>query len=335
MASAQLLVLFFKVPNIPSLTGASAYFAPPPLRSGSAKQAQSQFDRTLSQFDRTPSHFDRAATGICRPSLRSTTLNNVDFPEIIDPVKPLHLLLFPAILLLHGASLFAADQAVPDPGKPDTAWFTDAGFGIFLHWGAYSQAGGRWKGLERTRDLWGEWLLNRANISGPDYEALARSFNPTQFRPWEWAEASRMPAPGYVVLTAKHHEGFAMYHSRASRFNSFDWPDKYHGDPVRELGDAVRQAGIKFGVYYSQKVDWHNCHSKNVTFEDYFYKICIPQVTELVKGYGSLAILWFDIGIGDKTEAGRLRACRPPIRAAGVDLPSHWRQPGRLFRGRG
>jgi alpha-L-fucosidase len=210
-------------------------------------------------------------------------------------------------ILLGGVTALAADPAAVVADKPDTTWFTDAGYGIFLHWGAYTTAAGRWKGVERHRDLWDAWLLNRANVSGTDYEALARTFNPSKFNPQEWATVFKEAGARYVVLTAKHHEGFAMYHSKVSNFNSYDWPADYHGDPVRELGDAVRQAGLKFGVYYSQKIDWHNNHAKGVTFEDYFYNICIPQVTELTRDYGPLAILWFDIGIGDKSEAQQLK----------------------------
>ena len=210
-------------------------------------------------------------------------------------------------ILLGGVTALAADPAAVVADKPDTTWFTDAGYGIFLHWGAYTTAADRWKGVERHRDLWDAWLLNRANVSGTDYEALAQTFNPSKFNPQEWATVFKEAGARYVVLTAKHHEGFAMYHSKVSNFNSYDWPANYHGDPVRELGDAVRQAGLRFGVYYSQKIDWHNNHAKGVTFEDYFYNICIPQVTELTRDYGPLAILWFDIGIGDKSEAQQLK----------------------------
>lgn len=180
--------------------------------------------------------------------------------------------------------------------KPDTTWFSDAGYGIFLHWGAYSQTGGRWHGLERYRDLWDAWLKNRASISTQDYDAMAREFNPTGFNPGQWAQVFKEAGAKYVVLTAKHHEGFAMYHSQSSKFNSFDWPAHYHGEPVKELGDAVRAAGLRFGVYYSQQIDWTNQKWK-AAFTDYFNNVCAPQVNELTTRYGPMAVIWFDIGI--------------------------------------
>ena len=163
-------------------------------------------------------------------------------------------------------------------------------------------------GKERTRHFWGEWIRNRAAISQEKYGELARGFNPVEFKPEDWAGVFRDAGAKYVVLTAKHHEGFAMYHSQASKFNSYDWPANYHGEPVKELGDAVRSAGLKFGVYYSQKVDWFHFGKVYSNFNDYFEKVCVPQVTELVKGYGPLAILWFDIGLGERAQAERLKA---------------------------
>ncbi len=217
------------------------------------------------------------------------------------------------LVLALGGVGWAADAgggsgaaAAPD-NKPDTKWFTDAGYGIFLHWGAYSQTGGRWKGVERNRDLWDAWLKNRASISTKDYEDMAHSFNPSQFNPKDWAEVFKESGAKYVVLTAKHHEGFAMYHSAASKFNSYDWPEHYHGEPVKELGDAVRATGLKFGVYYSQQIDWHNQRWK-APFEEYFNNVCAPQVNELTTLYGPMAVIWFDIGMPNHDEAVQLKA---------------------------
>jgi alpha-L-fucosidase len=205
-------------------------------------------------------------------------------------------------------SFLSADtgSGLAPENKPDTTWFSDAGYGIFLHWGAYSQTGGRWKGLERNRDLWGEWIKNRASISTADYEIMARSFDPTDFNPEEWASVFKEAGAKYVVLTAKHHEGFAMFHTATTKFNSFDWPDHYHGDPVKSLGDAVRADGLKFGVYYSQQIDWHNQRWK-AQFEEYFNNICAPQVTELTTKYGPMSVIWFDIGMPNHDEAEQLK----------------------------
>ena len=213
--------------------------------------------------------------------------------------RKLFIIVFLSVLAAR-IGLFASEM------RPDTRWFSDAGFGIFLHWGAYSQAAGRWKGQERTRDLWGEWLWNRAGIGREDYESFARTFNPARFDAAEWAATFKDSGARYVILTAKHHEGFAMFRSKASPFNSYDWPVNYHGEPVRELGDAVRQAGMKFGEYSSQQIDWRHC-AKPADFGSYFRSVCLPQVTELLTGYGSMAVMWFDIGISDKTMSQELK----------------------------
>lgn len=220
------------------------------------------------------------------------------------------------ISVLGALTLSAGSQilsAKPLTSEPDTTWFTDAGFGIFLHWGAYSTTGGRWKGKERLKDLWGEWIFRRAAITGSEYEDLARRFHPAEFHPADWARIFRDSGAKYVILTAKHHEGFAMYHSAASKFNSFDWPNDYHGEPVKELGDAVRADGLKYGVYYSQQIDWHHVVSpdkqkQQEVFDHYFKAICLPQVRELLTGYGPMAVMWFDIGLRKAEQASELKS---------------------------
>ena len=202
---------------------------------------------------------------------------------------------------------FSGQTGAPAQTKPSTAWFADAGFGIFLHWGAYSTAAGRWNGRERTKDLWGEWIMNRAGISKPEYEALAKRFNATDFNPEEWAGVLKSSGARYVVLTAKHHEGFAMYRSKVSPFNVVDWPRDFHRDAVRELGDAVRKEGLRFGIYYSQQVDWYRL-GKGGDFNEYFNKVCLPQVSELLSDYGPVSLMWFDIGLKERSQTDQLRA---------------------------
>jgi alpha-L-fucosidase len=214
--------------------------------------------------------------------------------------------------MVAGGLMMAAEASPPAVTGPDTRWFTDAGFGIFLHWGAYSQSAGRWKGKERTRDLWGEWIWHRAGIGREENGEFARTFNPASFDGAEWERAFKESGARYVILTAKHPEGFAMYRSKASPFNSYDWPASYHGEPVRELGDAVRKAGLRFGVYYSQQVDWRHyvepgAEAADFDFGAYFRSVCLPQVRELLTGYGPMAVMWFDIGIRDKGACQELK----------------------------
>ncbi len=192
-----------------------------------------------------------------------------------------------------------APSAANPVARPDLSWYRDSGFGMFLHWGAYAQLAGRWQGQERIRDLWGEWAMNRAEISIADYEAMARGFKPTAFDPAAWAAAAKAAGMGWMVLTAKHHDGFAMYRSQVSTYNIVEHSGSSR-DPVRELNQAARQAGLRFGVYYSQRVDWHNGavnDQKSQEFEAYFNNLCVPQVRELLTGCGPLDVMWFDIGV--------------------------------------
>lgn len=201
-----------------------------------------------------------------------------------------------------------ADESV---SRPDTGWFQDAGFGIFLHWGVYTVAEGRWNGLERKKDLWAEWLRHRAEISKADYEALARKFAPHDFDPRKWAGIFKNSGARYVVITAKHHDGFAMYKSKVSGFNIGEWPVDYNRDIIMDLGNAVRASGLDYGVYYSQKIDWQHepdWGKKPEKFNDYLENIAMPQVEELLKRYTPLSIMWFDIGLSKQEDALRLEA---------------------------
>ena len=182
------------------------------------------------------------------------------------------------------------------------AWYRASGFGMFLHWGAYSHLAGRWKGQERTKDLWGEWAMHRAKIPVAEYEAMAKEFQPTDFAPQTWARVAKEAGMGWMVLTAKHHDGFAMYRSQVSPYNIVDHSG-FSRDPVAELGAAARDQGLRFGVYYSHKIDWHAVRSKDpAEFERYFNDLCVPQVRELMTNYGPMDVLWFDIGV-DKPKA--------------------------------
>ena len=202
-----------------------------------------------------------------------------------------------------------------DEYAPDTTWFREAGFGIFMHWGPYTATDGRWHGLEREKDLWGEWIRHRAEISKSDYEDVARRFAPTEFEPEDWAEVFKASGAKYVILTAKHHDGFCLYPSQVSAFNSVDWPEGFSRDLVHDLEDAVRAAGLRYGVYYSHKIDWYHNEGAKETFADYFENVCIPQVKELLEDYGPKDVMWFDMNIYEKKDAERLkkivRQCQP------------------------
>jgi alpha-L-fucosidase len=197
------------------------------------------------------------------------------------------------------------DAGGPVPAGPRMAWWHEARFGMFIHWGLYSALAGSWNG-QRVRGG-GEWIMTYAKIPVQDYAGIADTFNPTRFDADEWIRIAKDAGMEYVVLTAKHHEGFAMYPSKVSPFNLTD-ATPFKRDPVRELSEAARRQGLRFGVYYSQAMDWHHpggttpgpewdpAHAGDT--DEYLRTIAVPQVRELLTSYPDLAVLWWDMPVG-------------------------------------
>ena len=123
--------------------------------------------------------------------------------------------------------------------------------GMFIHWGPYAQIGGAWKGTQNA-----EWIMRHAKIPVADYEAVAaKPFNPDEFNAKEWVGLCKDAGMGFMVITSKHHDGFAMFDSKHP-YNITDFGD-FARDPLAELHRECEQTGIRFGVYYSQSQDWH------------------------------------------------------------------------------
>jgi len=207
---------------------------------------------------------------------------------------------------------------VNNNGNERMEWWLDARFGMMIHWGAYAQAGGFWKG--EFEGGYSEWLKFR-QIPNADYDSLIHEFNPVDFNAGKWVDIAKKAGMKYIVFTAKHHDGFAMYDSKVTDYDIVDMT-KFHRDPVAELSAACQKAGLKFGVYYSVDRDWHHpdatCddHYQQCNFWDYpqnksgalerwhnsyFPNFAVKQITELVTRY-PIDIVWFD-GIGIKTPA--------------------------------
>lgn len=183
---------------------------------------------------------------------------------------------------------------------PNIKWFKEAKFGMFIHWGLYSKLGGEWKGKKYYGS--GEWLMSQAKIPVKEYEQVAAGFNPVGFNAEEWAQLAADAGMKYMVITAKHHEGFSMYDSKATSFDMAD-ASAYHKDPMKPLSEAVRKRGLQFGFYYSQFQDWYepNGGKNSWDFDEskknyqlYYQQKAIPQIKELLTQYGPLGILWFD-----------------------------------------
>jgi alpha-L-fucosidase len=178
-------------------------------------------------------------------------------------------------------------------------WWKEAKYGMFIHWGLYSHLAGEWKGV-RTPFI-GEWIMKRSNIPVAEYEAVAAQFNPVDFNAEEWVRLAKNAGMKYIVITAKHHDGFAMYHSKCSAYNIVD-ATPFKRDPMQELAEACRAAGIKLGFYYSQAQDWHDPNGygygpvpdEQKNFRKYLDEKCKPQLKELLTQYGDIGLIWFD-----------------------------------------
>ena len=193
------------------------------------------------------------------------------------------------------------DKTAAGKEHPNIKWFKEAKFGMFIHWGLYAKLAGTWKGKNYYGS--GEWIMNQAKIRVAEYEKVAAEFNPVDFNAAEWAQLAKDAGIKYMVITAKHHEGFAMYDSKVSDFNIVK-ATPYKKDPMRSLSEETRKRGIQFGFYYSQFIDWHEPNGgrnswdfdeKKKDYLKYYREKGIPQLKELMTNYGPLGIVWFDM----------------------------------------
>jgi alpha-L-fucosidase len=184
-------------------------------------------------------------------------------------------------------------------------WFRHDKFGMFVHWGPYSYLAGEWKGQRIPVGTEAEWIMQRFNIPVAKYRQMAHNLNPTHFSAEEWVMLAKSTGMKYLVITAKHHDGFAMYHSQVSKYNIVDWTT-FKRDPVQELSEACQRNGIRFCVYYSHREDWddpdgfgnnwdYDRSKKN--FNRYLEEKSKPQLRELLSNYGPLGLIWFDRGM--------------------------------------
>lgn len=206
---------------------------------------------------------------------------------------------------------FSCNQQAGEKQEPNEIQYTslkqnleqwhDMKFGMFVHWGVYSNLEGRWKG--KMYNNVGEWIMHSAQIPVKEYEKEARRFKPTDFSADEWVGLAKNAGMKYFVFTAKHHDGFALWNSKAHQFNFPNYTEM-NLDPVRELSESCNKMGIAFGAYYSQYFDWHEKDAAGNfwdwdsntlrDFDNYFHKKVEPQVKELLTNYGPLITLWYD-----------------------------------------
>jgi len=193
-------------------------------------------------------------------------------------------------------------------------FFAANNYGMMCHWGLYSMLGGEWKG--KIVNDYAEWIQAYFAIPNKQYHNLANAFNPLLFDADEWIKLAKDCGMKYFVFTSKHHDGFAMFHSKVDKFNIVD-ATPYNKDIVASLGEACYKYGLKFGLYYSQELDWAHPHGggytnsapcSGVSWENSWdftdkenkdFSICFeekikPQVQEILTNYGDIFLIWFD-----------------------------------------
>ncbi|MGN6323228.1 MAG: alpha-L-fucosidase [Dyella sp.] len=234
-------------------------------------------------------------------------------------IRSISLSLMLASLCAHAAQTKPPASPHPVPAIQDTetpaqrdarmGWWRQARFGMFIHWGLYAVPAGNWHG--KPIDGIGEWIMYNAKIPVAEYKKLAPQFDPVKFDAHAWVALAKAAGMKYIIITAKHHDGFAMFDSKANPFNIVD-ATPFKRDPLKELAAEAQKQGIKFGFYYSQDQDWtapggaamvvdalHNGHwdkAQDGDFAEYLHTKAIPQLKELLSNYQPAApsVIWFD-----------------------------------------
>jgi alpha-L-fucosidase len=213
-------------------------------------------------------------------------------------------------------------KQTPDSIARQEQWFRDAKFGAFIHFGVYSALEGEYQG-RGSGFRYSEWIEVSAKMSTDEYHEVAKTFNPVDFDADEWAKVFKDSGIKYVVITSKHHDGFALFDSMVSYYNVVDYTP-FKRDIIKELSEACHRQGLKFGVYYSHAQDWdepdapylnqrtkrHILHPDlpedfEPEFDRYIHKKSLPQVEELVKNY-ELDLIWFDTPVQMTFERAKL-----------------------------
>jgi alpha-L-fucosidase len=231
-------------------------------------------------------------------------------------------------LLLGRALAAQAVDSVPPERLAARQWYRDARFGMFIHWGVYSLLGQ------------GEWVMQNREIPVGTYEWLASSFDPVKFDARAWVALAQAAGMRYITITARHHDGFSMFATRATPYNVVDWTP-FKRDPLKQLADECRRQGLKLFFYYSQ-LDWHHPdywprgrtgqHTGRPDGGDWgrYLDFMDSQLTELLTNYGPIGGIWFD-GMWDKADADwrlpHTYALIHRLQAAALIVPNHHQAP--------
>lgn len=214
-------------------------------------------------------------------------------------MRNIHLLitlLFIQLPLPH--SIFAWEET-EDQYHQRMQWWKDGRLGMFLHWGVYSTFGGEYKGRDYGKEMGNasaEWIYLKSNMPQEDYVAAARRFNPIHYNPREWARMAKQAGMVYMVLTSKHHDGFALFDTQASAWDAVEASGAKR-DLFREYVDACRAEGLRVGFYYSHEKDWwHHARMNRDTdpLEQAYIDMVKTHLRELFTNYGRIDLIWFD-----------------------------------------
>ena len=203
-------------------------------------------------------------------------------------------------LLLAGARGYGQPASeTKEQFEARMAWFREARFGMFIHWGLYSEAAGEWNGKAVSGA--GEWIQETGKIPTSQYETLVPRFNPVKYDANEWVRIAKSAGMKYIVITSKHHDGFGLFDSKLTDWDIMSTP--FHRDALKELSQACQAQGVRLCFYHSI-MDWHhpdwgtrrawNDKAVGEPNMERYVAYMKGQLKELLTGYGPIGILWFD-----------------------------------------
>jgi alpha-L-fucosidase len=219
-------------------------------------------------------------------------------------------------LLLSLICAFALPQCIHAADNSETkeqrdarmAWWREAKFGMFIHWGVYAVPAGFYQ--DKPVPGIGEWIMFKAKIPMAGYQPFAKEFNPVKYDADAWVKLAKDAGMKYIVITTKHHDGFALFDSKVNDWNVVK-ATPYGKDLIQPLAEACRKHGIKLGFYYSQAQDWNNGGSamgkkwdkaQEHDMDDYIDRVALPQVKEICSNYGEFPdVIWWDTPTGMDT----------------------------------
>ncbi|MBI5095279.1 MAG: alpha-L-fucosidase [Candidatus Hydrogenedentes bacterium] len=241
--------------------------------------------------------------------------------------------------LFLGVSLAQAAEPAPQgvPGETKEqrdkrmAWWREAKFGMFIHWGLYAVPGGVWKG-KNIENAAGEWIMFGGQIPVAEYEPLVKQFNPVKFDAKEWVRIAKDAGCKYITITSKHHDGFCLFDSKLTDYDVMSTPFKR--DIMKELADECHKQGIKICWYHSI-LDWHHpdylprgagsprpwdTRPVDGANLDRYLDYMKGELRELLTNYGQIGVIWFDGGWEHKPEELHSEEVTKMIRSIQPDI---------------